>query len=268
MTIDANADIALSADVQAAGYGGVDVLREISLQVAAGEMIAIVGPNGAGKSTLLRVLGGVIRPRVGTVDLFGRPLADYDRRLLARTIATVAQENTVAFGFTALEVVLMGRAPHLGGFHLESAHDLEVARRALDHFGLLPLAGRHIQELSGGERKCVFIARALAQEPRVTILDEPTAFLDLRHIKEIFTRFRALCAEHSMTVVTSLHDLNIAALYADRVMLLKDGAMVACGRPADVLDAATIRAVYETGVYVGHNPATGSVTVLPTVDLP
>lgn len=261
-------NLALSADVRSAGYGGAEVLHGISLQVAAGEMVAIVGPNGAGKSTLLRVLSGSLHLRAGSVDLLGRPLIDYDRRLLARTIATVAQENVVAFGFTVLEVVLMGRAPHLSGFHLESKRDLEIARQALDQFGLLPLAGRHIQELSGGERKCVFLARALAQEPRVALLDEPTAFLDLRHIREIFRRFRALCTERSLAVITSLHDLNVAALYSDRVMLLKNGGMIACGPPAEVLDAATVRAVYDTDVYVGRNPVTGTVTVLPTMDDP
>jgi iron complex transport system ATP-binding protein len=169
----------------------------------------------------------------------------------------------VAFGFTVLEVVLMGRAPHLAAFHLENARDLEIARSALEHFGLLELAGRHIQELSGGERKCVFLARALAQQPRIALLDEPTAFLDLRHIAGIFRRFRMLCRDKAMTVIATLHDLNVAAQYADRVLLLKEGRMTACGPPNEVLTSAMVQEVYETDVHVGRNPATGAVVVLP-----
>jgi ABC-type cobalamin/Fe3+-siderophores transport system ATPase subunit len=239
------------------------VLRRVSLEVNPGELLAIVGPNGAGKSTLLKLLGGTLEPWDGEVELLGRPLKSFDRRALARSLAIVGQENMVAFRFTVLEVVLMGRAPHLGAFSFEAPRDLEIAHAALERFELLRLARRHIQELSGGERKRVFLARALAQEPTVALLDEPTAFLDLRHVAEIFTRFRELCAERSMAVVATLHDLNAAALYADRVLLLKDGIAVGCGRPEEVLTAETLRRVYETDVYVGRNPATGAVAILP-----
>jgi iron complex transport system ATP-binding protein len=254
---------ALRASGITAGYGSREVLREVSIEVAPGELLAIVGPNGAGKSTLLRVMAGTLTPWAGSVELFGRPQPTYDRRSLARTIASVPQENTVAFGFTVLEVVLMGRAPHLGAFHLETASDLEVARDALASFGILRLAGRRIDELSGGERKCVFLARAMAQQPRIALLDEPIAFLDLRHVREICSLFAHWSKARSVAVIASLHDLNVAALYADRVIMLKDGAVVACGKPVEVLDAATISAVYETDVYVGTNPATGTVAVLP-----
>jgi len=256
-------DPVLSAHDLVAGYGSLAVLDEVSIELRAGELLAIVGPNGAGKSTLLRLLAGTLKPWSGTVELAGRDLHSYQRRELARRIATVAQENSVAFGFTVLEVVLMGRAPHLGPFHLESAHDLEIACGALDRFGLLALAARRIQELSGGERKQVFLARALAQEPAIALLDEPTAFLDLRHIAAIFTRLRELSLNRRMAVVATLHDLNIAALWADRVMLLKEGRMVAAGTPEQVLTAENLRAVYETEVYVGRNPATGAIAVLP-----
>jgi iron complex transport system ATP-binding protein len=186
-----------------------------------------------------------------------------DRRAISRMLATVAQENSVAFRFTVLEVVLMGRAPHLGSLHFETPHDLEIARAALERFDLIELATRPIQELSGGERKRVFLARALAQEPRIALLDEPTAFLDMRHVAEIFVRFRELCAERGMAVVTTLHDLNAAALYADRVLLMKDGAAVATGTPEEVLTAGNLQSVYETDIYVGRNPATGALAVLP-----
>ena len=149
---------------------------------------------------------------------------------------------SVAFRFTVLEIVLMGRAPHLGPFHFETRHDLAIAHAALERFDLLALARRPIQELSGGERKRVFLARALAQEPKVALLDEPTAFLDLKHVAEIFARFRELCIERGMAVVATLHDLNAAALYADRVLLLKDGATAGYGTPAEVLTDENLRA--------------------------
>jgi iron complex transport system ATP-binding protein len=246
-----------------AGYGGTQVLHDVSFEVAPGEMLAIVGPNGAGKSTLLKIVGGTMRPWSGEIDLLGRAIVGYERRELARTVAMVSQENPLAFRFTVLEIVLMGRAPHVGAFHFESARDLEIARHALKRFGLLELANRHVQELSGGERKRVFLARALAQEPRVALLDEPTAFLDLKHAAEILMLFRELCTLEAMTVIATLHDLNAAALWADRVMLMKHGAVVGCGRPDEVLTGENLRQVYETNVYVGRNPSTGTLIVLP-----
>ncbi len=231
---------AMRAHAIHAGYPGVPVLHGVSLQVASTEMLAIVGPNGAGKSTLLKVLNGSMIPSAGTVELFGRSIVSLQRRELARTIASVGQENAVAFRFTVLEIVLMGRAPHLGAFHFESPRDLEIASTALDRFGLLHLAGRH-----------------------VALLDEPTAFLDLKHVAEILARFRELCLDAGMAVVATMHDLNAAALYADRVLLLKDGATVAYGTPAEVLTADHLQRVYETEVYVGRNPSTGALMILP-----
>jgi iron complex transport system ATP-binding protein len=255
---------ALIARGLSAGYvPGAPVLRGVSVDVAPGELLAIVGPNGSGKSTLLRVLGGTMPPWQGSVELDGHALHSIERRALARQIATVAQENTVAFRFTVLEIVLMGRAPHLGAFRFESRRDLEIAQSALDRFDLLPLAHRHIEQLSGGERKRVFLARALTQEPRVMLLDEPTAFLDLKHVVGIFTRFRELASSRGLAVVATLHDLNAAASYADRVMLLKAGAVVGYGSPADVLTESNLSSVYETEIYVGRNPVTGQLTILP-----
>ncbi|HEY2485536.1 MAG TPA: ABC transporter ATP-binding protein [Candidatus Binataceae bacterium] len=256
-------DSALTARDLWAGYASVPVLRGVSLEVVPGELLAIVGPNGSGKSTLLRVLGGTMRPWQGSVELQGRPLKGLQRRVIAREIATVAQENTVAFRFTVLEIVLMGRAPHLGAFRFESRHDLEIAQAALARFDLLLLAHRHIEELSGGERKRVFLARALTQQPRVMLLDEPTAFLDLKHVVGIFSRFRELATARGLAVVATLHDLNAAAAYADRVMLLKAGEVVGYGTPSEVLTESNLRSVYETEIYVGKNPVTGQLTILP-----
>jgi len=256
-------ELVLKADGVVAGYGAFEVLRGVSMDLHAGEMLAIVGPNGAGKSTLLKVIGGTLACARGKVELFGRPLDSYDRRSLATLVATVAQENSIAFQFSVLEVVLMGRAPHLGAFHFETRRDLEIAHSALEHFDLLTLARRPIQELSGGERKRVFLARALAQEAKIALLDEPTAFLDLKHVADIFSRFRTLCVEREVAVVATLHDLNAAALYADRVLLIKNGAMIACGTPEAVLTEQNLRNAYDTEVYVGHNPASGALVVLP-----
>src|SRR3984957_243044 len=155
MTTTSRDTVAMRASAISAVYPGVPVLHSVSLEVAAGEMLAIVGPNGAGKSTLLKVLGGSMKVSGGSVELFGRPLDSIERRELARTVASVGQENAVAFRFTVLEIVLMGRAPHLGAFRFESRHDLEIANAALERFDLAHLARRHVQELSGGERKRV-----------------------------------------------------------------------------------------------------------------
>jgi iron complex transport system ATP-binding protein len=209
------------------------------------------------------VLGGSLEAWSGEVRLGDRELSTIDRRAVARTIAIVAQENPIAFQFSALEVVLMGRAPHLGAFHLETAHDLELARSALAVFGLSEIAGRSIQELSGGERKRVFLARAVAQETRLILLDEPAAFLDLRHVAEIFTLFRKLCSERGTAVVATVHDLNAAALYADHVLLLNKGVRAAYGTPAEVLTSANLSAAYQTGVYVGHHPSNGAIMIWP-----
>jgi iron complex transport system ATP-binding protein len=255
--------VMMSARGVTAGYGARTALREIDLKAAAGELLVIVGPNGAGKSTLLKVLGGLLEPWRGEVAIEGRPLSGFDRRSLARIVASVAQENPIAFQFSVLEVVLMGRAPHLGAFHFETPRDVEAARAALDALGLSAITARPIQELSGGERKRVFLARAIAQEARIVLLDEPTAFLDLRHVAEIFTLFRKLCAERGTAVIATLHDLNVAALYADHVLLLKDGAGVAYGSPAEVLTAANLSAVYETEVYVGNHPVSGALMIWP-----
>ncbi|HVN64525.1 MAG TPA: heme ABC transporter ATP-binding protein [Candidatus Binataceae bacterium] len=257
----------LRATAISAGYPDVPVLHDVSIEVNAGELFAIVGPNGAGKSTLLKVLSGSIAPHSGTVELFGRPIGSIDRRERARHVASVAQETSAAFSFTVLEIVLMGRAPHLGAFHFESEHDLGIAIAALERFGLAHLAARPIQELSGGERKRVFLARALAQEPMLVLLDEPTAFLDLKHVAEIFTYFRALCADRKLAAVVTLHDLNAAATYADRVMILKGGTVAACGAPVEVLTAENLRRVYETEVIVERNPATGALMVFPAAHL-
>jgi iron complex transport system ATP-binding protein len=256
--------VALSVSEVSAAYGPATVLHDVTFQLSGGEMLAIVGPNGAGKSTLLKVAGGSLQPSRGTVELLERPLGGYERRQLARLVATVAQENQVTFSFTVLEIVLMGRAPHLGSFHLETRKDLAAAHAAMQRFELLPLAHRPINALSGGERKRVFLARALAQEPQVMLLDEPTAFLDLRHVADILAEFRKLCREKTMAVVATMHDLNAAALYADRVLLLDKGTLVACGAPDEVLTTENLEQIYRLKVHISRNPVSGTLAIFPT----
>jgi iron complex transport system ATP-binding protein len=256
---------ALSVSDVSAGYGPETVLHNLSFELAGGELLVIVGPNGAGKSTLLKVSGGSLRPRHGSVELFERPIASYQRRELARLVARVALENQVAFRFTVLEIVLMGRAPHLGPFHLENDLDLDAAHAAMERFEVLHLAHRSVNELSGGERTRVFLARALAQQPHVMLLDEPVASLDLRHVAEILIQFRKLCAEQGMAVAATMHDLNAAASYADRVLLLNAGTTVACGRPEDVLTVANLEQVYRVKVQIRRNPVTGGLAIFPGI---
>lgn len=238
------------------------VIDEVSLDVEAGEMLGIIGPNGSGKSTLLRLLSGVLSPAVGELRVRGRPLSSYSRREIGQTIAVVPQETTIEFPFSVLEVVLMGRSPHLGGFAFEGDRDLEVARTALERGGVREFEHRSIHELSGGERQRVVLARALAQETGILLLDEPAAFLDIRHAVEIYDLLKDLARE-GRSIVTVLHDLNLAALYCDRVALLKAGRLVQVGAPADVITYATVTEVYGTEVYVDINDVTGAVNVLP-----
>ncbi len=251
-----------------AGYGPVVALRDVSFRVDCGDMVAVVGPNGSGKSTLLRVLAGVLRPTTGTVRLDGGDLDGYERREIARRIAVVPQETALEFPFSVTEVVLMGRAPHLGRFGFPGPRDLAIAQEAMRRTGVDTLARRSLTELSGGERQRVVIARALAQEPDVLLLDEPTAHLDIRHQVEINELMVELNHDRGLAIVAVLHDLNLAAMYYSAVAVLVDGRIHSIGAPADVLTHATVRAVYRTEAYVAHNEVTGAVTVLPLARRP
>ena len=244
-------------------YGERQVLSDVSLDVAPGERFGLLGPTGSGKSTLVRLLSGVLRPSRGRIVLDGRDLATFGARERAQKIAVVPQETALDFPFSVLEVVLMGRAPHIGGFGFEGDRDLEAAERAMARTGVADLRRRFFHELSGGEKQRVVIARALAQEADVLLLDEPTTFLDIRHVVEIFELLMKLSAEQSITLVVVLHDLNLAALYLERLAFLKAGRLHACGVPDEVLSYRTIREVYETDVYVHRNDLTGKLNVLP-----
>ena len=238
------------------------VLDGVSLAVERGDLIGVLGPNGSGKTTLLKVLGGALRPRTGSVTLDDRPMGDWSRREIARRIAVVPQETSAPFDFTVLDIVLMGRYPHLGAFTLEGPGDLAIARRALEATGTAAFEGRAFSTLSGGERQRVVIASALAQSPRLLLLDEPTASLDIGHQLEVQALLRRLNAD-GMTMMLSTHDLNLAAALCRRLILLRNGRVVAAGPTDDVLTPATVRALYDVDADVERHSRSGRLTVVP-----
>jgi iron complex transport system ATP-binding protein len=253
----------LTAERVSFAYGPRVVLSEVSVAVAPGELLGVIGPNGCGKTTLVRLLSGVLAPQAGSVRFGGVALGAYRRRELARRLAVVPQDATLEFPFTALEVVLMGRAPHLPALGFPRAHDLAVARAAMARLEVAGLEDRPLDRLSGGERQRVLLARALAQEPEVLLLDEPTTHLDLRHQAGIYDVVAELRRTRGIAVISVLHDLNLAALYCDRLVLLAGGRVVREGSPADVLTPDVLGAAYATEVYVGTNPLSGGPVVLP-----
>lgn len=246
----------LAADRVTLSYLDEPILRDVSLGVSPGELLGLVGPNGSGKSTLVRALSGVLPPRSGRVTLDGQDLYRLPARTVARAVAVVGQETPAAFGWSVLDVVLMGRSPHLGRFGLERRHDLAVAQEALERTAVSHLAGRPFLETSGGERQRVMIARALAQEPQILILDEPTAHLDLNHQIEIVNLVASL-RDRGLGVLAVLHDLNMAAAWCDRVALLHEGRLRAVGKPAEALTPEHVRAAYGTHVMVKESPVSG-----------
>ena len=246
----------------AVAYGARQVLSAIDFALQRGSVVGLLGPNGAGKSTLVRALSGVLRDYTGSVTVMGGDLRQLARKEVARRIAVVPQEPRFDFPFTALEVVAMGRHPHLDGLAFESARDLAIARQALERCGALALASRPIDQLSSGERQRTVFARALAQQAPILLLDEPASFLDLRFQVELFDRVRELASEGT-GVVAVLHDLNLAAEYCDRIVLLQEGRVVAAGTTAEVLTYRNLTAVYETEIYVDLNDITGALVVTP-----
>ena len=244
------------------GYriGRAEILRGVSLRVEPGELLGLIGPNGAGKTTLLRLLLGVLAPSAGAVHLKGRPLARLKPRERARIAAYLGQESSSAFPFPVLDVVLMGRYPHLGRLAREGQADLEKARRALAYVGLAGLEGRFFHELSGGERQLALFARVLAQETELLLLDEPTANLDIRH-QDLFFSMALELAREGKAVVACVHNLNVASQYCSRLVLLSRGSVAADGKPEEVLRPEVLDPVFTTRTVITANAATGSLTV-------
>lgn len=245
------------------------VLDGLTFDVRAGEVLGVLGPNGSGKSSLLKILARVLRQQQGRLRLFDADLGAMSQRDVARAVALVPQESQIVFPFSITEVVLMGRFPHhrgtvLRGLGWEGAEDIRVAEEAMRETDVLHLAQRPVTDVSGGERQRAIIARALAQEPRVLLLDEPTAFLDLHHQLEICTILRRLNEERGLTVVLASHDLNLASQYCDRLLLLQGGRLVCLGSPDSVIRPEVLEEVYRCRVLVDRHPDSG----LPRVTLP
>lgn len=235
-------------------YNRNSVIRDLTFSVRSGEFFIIAGPNGSGKSTLLKTLAGLLRPNRGSILLYGRPLSSYGRRRLSHTVAHMPQTVSLDFPFTVAEVVLMGRSPYLGLFQLEGRLDLQKAYEAMERTHVTHLAKRPIDQLSGGERQRVFLAQALCQEPQLFLLDEPTAALDLAHQVHLMDLLEDLRGDKDITIIMVSHDINLAAMYGDTVLLLKDGRSVGQGPPTEVLTFDVLEAVYGCVVLVDESP--------------
>jgi len=242
-----------------AGFG----IDRVSLTAHRGEVVGILGPNGSGKTTLLKLLAGVLRPSSGRVTLEGRDLATCTRGEIARRLAVVPQHTNPAFDYTVLEIVLMGRYPHLGRFEVEGPEDLRIAREAMEATGTGPLEDRRFETLSGGEQQRVAIASALAQTPDLLLLDEPTSSLDLSYQLEIASLVARLNKDRGVTIVLSTHDLNFAASVCHALVLLRDGRVAASGPIGEALTPATIRDVYGVEAEVTRHDGAGHLMVVP-----
>ena len=239
------------------------VLDRVSLEVERGTVVGLLGPNGSGKTTLLRLISGVMRPESGSVRIDDRPIEGLTRRELARRIAVVPQETQTTFDFSVIDMVLMGRYPHLGALELEGAADQAIAREALAATGTAHFETRPFATLSGGEKQRVVIASALAQASDMLLLDEPTAALDLGYQFEITALLRRLNVERGTTMIVSTHDLNLVAALCARIVLLKEGRVIAQGSTKDTLTAENIRVLYDIDADVQFHPRAGHLTVVP-----
>ncbi|HZP26697.1 MAG TPA: ABC transporter ATP-binding protein [Dehalococcoidia bacterium] len=248
-------------------YGERVALRDVSLTVRKGELVGMIGPNGAGKSTFIRAVTRVVQAQAGAIHLGGDSVQTLSRRELGRRAAVVPQTGALPELFSALEVVLMGRTPHLGLLQHESDADLLAARQAMEATGCWQLAYRRLGELSGGERQAVLLARALAQEAPLLLLDEPTAHLDIGHQAAALALVRLLCARGSHGALAVVHDLTLASQFCQRLVVLQAGRVVAEGPPAEVINAERVRQVYEAEAHVFAHPLTGLPVVVPDAGL-
>ncbi|KAF5437770.1 iron complex transport system ATP-binding protein [Candidatus Methanophagaceae archaeon] len=244
-------------------YGLVKVLTSVDFNAAQGEFIGVIGPNGSGKTTLLRAISRILRPKVGTILLDDRDILEMKDREFSRNFAVVPQDTAVNFDFSALDVVLMGRNPHLGRLELETDKDMSIAKRSMELTNCWHLSERPITELSGGERQLVIIARALTQEPRVLLLDEPTSHLDINYQIEIMELLKRLTTQEGLIVIAVIHDLNLAAQYCDRLALLHKGQIAAAGTQEEVLTAANIKKAFGANVIAKRHALTNLCYVSP-----
>ncbi len=244
---------------------GKPVLQKVSFGMDDAQMLAVIGPNGSGKSTLIRILSGVLKPEAGKISIQQKPLLEFGKKNLARKIAVVPQQTQITFSYTVLEIVLMGRAPYLKRFQLEGKRDLEMARRALELTDCEELAGRSIDEISGGEKQRVILARALAQEPEILLLDEPTAHLDLHHQIGFMQLLIQLKTESKISILFTTHDLNLASIFADQILILDQGKVAGLGNPGQVLNPELLSRVYQIKLKLIPNLYPNRPYILPEI---
>lgn len=244
-------------------YSNSSVLNGIELEVFRGEMLGLVGPNGVGKSTLISLMNGVIKPQHGRVLMNGEDIQSLSQKQTAARIATVPQNPVVTQGFRALDIVMMGRNPHLRLMEWEGQKDLQVCQNAMELTDTWRFADRFVMSLSGGERQRVFIARALAQEAQLLILDEPTAHLDIGFQSEVLDVIEEISRASGMTVVTAMHDMTLAAQYCQRIALMGRGVVHSLGRPEEVLTSEAVFEVFGVRVSLMKHPIHGTPVVLP-----
>jgi iron complex transport system ATP-binding protein len=244
-------------------YESVQILEDVSFSVGTGTFLGILGPNGSGKSTLLKSIGRVLKPRKGAILLDDTDIYSMKTKDLAKNMAVVPQDSNIAFSFKAIDIVLMGRTPHLSRLETESAEDIAIAKQAMEYTGTGNLAERPITELSGGERQRVIIARALTQQPKILLLDEPTSHLDISNQMEIMDILKQLCIEKKLLIVGVFHDFNLAARYCDSIILLKSGKIEAAGKAIDTLTCENIKSVFGIEAIVNKHPVTGLPYVIP-----
>jgi iron complex transport system ATP-binding protein len=244
-------------------YGAREVLKDVTLILRGGEFVGLMGPNGSGKTTLLKVMNNLLKPKEGAVLVNEMDVSKLTAKDVAKVFGVVSQEYETSLGFTALDMVLMGRNPYLSRFRGETKRDYEAALEAMKLTNTLHLAERPFNELSGGEKQRVVIARALAQEPKVLLLDEPTSHLDINNQIEVLELLKKLCKEKEILVVAVIHDFNLAAYYCDKVILMKNGKIFAVGAPSEILTPSNIEAVFGVKVLVQRHPLTGLPFVTP-----
>jgi iron complex transport system ATP-binding protein len=250
-------------------YGNHVVLSSINFETTPGEFIGIIGPNGSGKSTLLKGMANLLHAHTGFVILDGENIGNHSLSFIARRIAFVPQYAILPDLFTVIDIVLMGRTPHLGLLRYESTRDISIAIKAMEATHTANLANKRINELSGGERQRVLIARALAQEATILLLDEPTSNLDINFQAEVLNFLRRLCREEGMTVVAAIHDLNLASQYCNRIIMLKQGSIYKQGKPEEVVVTSSILDTFGINVHVYPHPVNGLPIILvspPDID--
>jgi ABC-type cobalamin/Fe3+-siderophores transport systems, ATPase components len=238
-------------------YTAKPIMENLSLAIDEAQIVAIIGPNGSGKTTLLKIINGTLFPDSGQMLIESKDTLLWTRKDLAKTVAIVPQETASIFSFHAEEIVLMGRFPHLSNYRFEDKKDYRIVHEAMEKTDTLAFANRRFDELSAGERQRVLIARALAQEPKILLLDESTVFLDLKHQMRFLALLRQLNETQKLTVIFVTHDINLAAQHAGQIILLYCGKNYAIGNPTEVITAANIKEVYDVDVLVDNNPQNG-----------